>query len=515
MGLIGKRTKRVVATALASTTLLGLVGCTTGGEDIKKDESITPDENYSQILDEQQAQIDELKDIIDQIREELDASKSQIEELADDYKELNKVLLTYVVSIQDKLPDLAERIEALEDADKDQSEQIGTINADIADINDQITSLSELMEDMSDAHSVDKAELVAKISALKSVVDKLTISMSIVNTFATRYNSINIHQNGNNISIYTHQNGSYIERTPDYTSYYDMDAGVWYRSGSDKIYSSPSNIQTYFSSRLTAFDTVEQEAGSTYVLSSTTTDSSATVSIDSEGMLSHISYSGDFGYGEGDNVSIDLREISKTTYDDELEYTTNDIHTISIYGNYLSAVDATCDANYIQVNMSSGTDDQISGQLVVSKTSGASADSDYKNINILENGEVHGLSVEEDGSISTHTQTVGYNLIESMVYSLKKGFISAYSNVELSFNQESNSFIMTAIESNHEYTFKFELNEAGKIARFIQTYMNNGHTNVVTNEFNKIDKSTFNMICDEIKGKFDELIAGVETTPNV
>ena len=251
MGLIGKRTKRVVATALASTTLLGLVGCTTGGEDIKKDESITPDANYSQILDEQQAQIDELKDIIDQMREELDASKSQIEELADDYKELNKVLLTYVVSIQDKLPDLAERIEALEDADKDQSEQIGAINADIADINDQITSLSGLMEDMSDAHSVDKAELVAKISALKSVVDKLTISMSIVNTFATRYNSINIHQNGNNISIYTHQNGSYIERTPDYTSYYDMDAGVWYRSGGNMIYSSPSKaLSTRWSRRL-------------------------------------------------------------------------------------------------------------------------------------------------------------------------------------------------------------------------------------------------------------------------
>ena len=497
----GKKLRRIGAVAGAAISLLTLAGCSTN-QQANGNDSQQPDTNYEQTLNDQQTQIDELKGLIEQMQGQLDQANQDIKDLNADNLATKKLLMNYINELSKKCEELSNRVANVENNQQELSQ-------DVANLTSEFNSLKEVVNSLQNSN-LENSEW---LKSLETSINKLTIQISILNTFSA-YNRIDIVNPAVQlITINSDMNGSYVENDGNRIAYYDTVNYRWYASGDDMVHSVPTRIQNYVLKELNDFDTVTALIdNSIYSLTSSENNNSATVYLDSNGIY-RVSYSGDFYYGLSDQTQIYIAPSNKAEYEEAVEYATSKIDSYINYHNYLQVLDNTFDdANYLRMDVVQEGLDYGEGVAVVSSDrvglSVGDDNSDFQSVVIVEDGMQKKVYTNEDGQLSTDAWEMDTdNNLKMLKESLSPEGLGLGGSFLISFNKQDQVYtLLTDYTNGTTIRTTIQVDENGKIQSMgMEQIYSSGETTTASYDITELNQTEFNQMFEEIKTKYENL----------
>ena len=502
-----KNLKRAGAIAGAAITLLTLAGCSTNNQT----EQQTPQTDYQQTLNEQQAQIDALKELIEQMKDNLDQANQDIADLNNENLVIKDLIQRLMKSTDEKLTNLTNQVAGLDSNLDGYSENLTDITTELNSTLEDIGKMKEGINSLQNSN----VESVKNIESLESLANKLSVQISILQT-CSRYNKIEIiNPQAESITINSNINGSYVENESDRIAYYDVENSLWYNSNNNEIGHAPTRFQNYILTALQDFDSVTRNSqGDVYSLSSSKYGDSAMVYTTNSGDIYNITYSGNFYYGLTGETHIEVSNSTKAEYEQAVVDATSKIPSYTNYQNYIETLDSTFDADYIGVDVvQQGVGDDGEGKAVISNGKvGLSVDAgEIQQAVVVENGVQKIVYTDENGEAEAYEMEANGNYLNILKNSLTTEGVFGMSDFTITFDDKNQEYVITSDYNGTSLRANFKLDGNGELEsiKITQTY-ENGETFVASYGLTELNKSQFNQAFEEIKAKYDELIKNID-----
>ncbi len=521
-----KKTKRILATAMAGVSLFGLVGCgpKTNKNDVAEDNSKyeTQLQGQQQKLDEQQQKMAEQQQLLEGLQSqlqsmqaELKAAQADINGLKEADKKLEKLINSNMATVTESYNSLLKQVN---DLANDHAALESAIAGDVSSLQARYTALNTQMQSVSDAltnlqtavetlqQGSNTESLVANLQQMQSKVNQLIVQNALNLTLNTRYNSINCYAGGNNFDVETNPNGEYVISSNNYYSVVKNGIVFENNNGEESAKFEGKPFISKVTSLVYPANSVVTNSGSTYTVTHTNSVDRVTIDLDSNGYVAGFNC---FNTAIG-NVDVrETREIDSSLYQSQYTFAASNIDMIKHYDTVNNAIDATFDNKYTLITAEMTADDDVIGDAKSVVGQGRAAqynktlgqDETFSQYSIRDKNESVAVN-ERNGEMSI--ENLQYQRVSSKI--LAEGLKTAFFNNEfkIEFDEASNSFTIT---QDGVQSITIVIDENGKFSDFEMNPENSAFTNMhVTYHVEGIDKQRFETEYKQIKDKVDELI---------
>ncbi len=521
-----KKTKRILATAMAGFSLLTLVGC--GGAKKSPNNTVPEQPNVESPADNSlQEQIDALQDALKEMQNQLSDAQKDIAELKETDKNLLALINTNMASLTEsynsllkQINDLKENHEALSGDVSALQTQYSTLNTQLQSLTSNLSTLQSVLETLQQDNTTQT--LVETIKALQSKINLLTVQNAMSYTLNTRYNSISGGDSAYAVRVNANPNGEWCGYSESYTSQsqysyaISLDGFCFTNIDGEQKATQGYSYTDMFTHYIHA-STGAEKSGSTYTLTGSEL-TNATVTLNDEGYVEN--FVGE--QGAENRVSFSFTGIDSNLYKYEYDNYVGHVPIVSYYQTVSNAMDASFDLNYAKISGKMTANGGITGEAMVVVGKGKSAqyqtttegESTFTGYFVNEKGVSQQAYTAENGEITFDTWDESSDVsAKYMGKSLKQSLFS--SEFTISFDQDANTY---TISQEGKQSVTVTLKEDGKFTDFTAMAAEE-YTGFpdqkVTYHIEGLDKAKFEEEFKAIKDKLEELIEQYNSNLNL